>query len=127
MNNGFINFLLTDTYFREVLKSILIQGINFGRSQLGRKQKVLIEFISANPTGPLSVAHGRQAAVGDALCNILEFLGFRLEREYYLNDEGNQIELLGKSIEARFNEVKNDIVTEKQNTLAFIGFNADVP
>lgn len=102
---GFINFFLTDSYFRRVLKEVLMLGDNFGRSNLGCKRKVLIEFLSANPTGPLSVAHARQAAVGDALCNILEFLGFRVKREYYLNDEGNQIGLLGKSIEARFREL----------------------
>jgi len=103
---GFINFFLTDSYFRKVLKEILLIGNNFGRSNLGRKRKVLVEFVSANPTGPLSVAHARQAAVGDALCNILEFLGFSLKREYYLNDEGNQIDLLGQSIEARFMELR---------------------
>ena len=102
---GFINFFLTDNYFRRVLKDILILGNNFGRNNLGCKRKVLMEFVSANPTGPLSIAHARQAAVGDALCNILEFLGFRVKREYYLNDEGNQIDLLGKSIEARFREL----------------------
>jgi arginyl-tRNA synthetase len=105
---GFINFFLTDNYFRRVLKQTLIQGDNFGRSSLGQGQRVLVEFVSANPTGPLSVAHARQAAVGDALCNILEFLGSSVKREYYLNDEGNQIELLGKSIEARFKELQGE-------------------
>jgi arginyl-tRNA synthetase len=105
---GFINFLLTDNYFRRVLKDIIAQGDDFGCSNLGRNRKVLVEFVSANPTGPLSVAHARQAAVGDALSNILEFLGFKTKREYYLNDEGNQVELLGKSIEARFNELQGE-------------------
>ena len=104
---GFINFFLTDNYFRKVLKEILILGENFGRSNLGGKQKVLVEFVSANPTGPLSVAHARQAAVGDTLCNVLKFLGFRVRREYYLNDEGNQIDLMGKSIEARFKQLQD--------------------
>ncbi len=103
---GFINFFLTDNYFYKVLKEIIIRGDNFGCSNLGHKQKVLVEFVSANPTGILSVAHARQAAVGDALSNILRFLGFRLKREYYLNDEGNQIDLLGKSIEVRFKELQ---------------------
>ncbi|MFH1577572.1 MAG: arginine--tRNA ligase, partial [Candidatus Omnitrophota bacterium] len=102
---GFINFFLSDNYFHKVLKGILDSGNNFGRGILGSKQNVLVEFVSANPTGPLSVAHARQGAVGDALCNILEFLGFKLKREYYLNDEGNQIRLLGKSIEARLCEL----------------------
>jgi arginyl-tRNA synthetase len=105
---GFINFFLTDNYFRKVLREVLTLGDNFGSSSLGRKQKVLVEFVSANPTGTLSVAHARQAAVGDALCNILKFLGFSLKREYYLNDEGSQIDLLGKSIEARFRELRGE-------------------
>ena len=106
---GFINFFLTDDYFRKVLREILILGDNFARSNLGLKRKVLVEFVSANPTGPLSIAHARQAAVGGALCNILESLGFRPEREYYLNDEGRQIHLLGKSIEARFRELQGGV------------------
>lgn len=107
---GFINFFLTEYYFRKVLKEVIRLGNNFGRSNLGRKKKVLLEFVSANPTGPLSVAHARQAAVGDALGNILEFLGFKIKREYYINDEGNQINLLGKSIEARFKELLGESV-----------------
>jgi len=105
---GFINFFLTDNYFRRVLKDIIAQGDDFGCSNLGRNRKVLVEFVSANPTGPLSVAHARQAAVGDALSNVLEFLGFKTKREYYLNDEGNQVELLGKSIEARLKELQGE-------------------
>ncbi len=105
---GFINFFLTDSYFRKVLRKIIRLGNDFGRSYLGSKQKVLVEFVSANPTGPLSIAHARQAAVGDALCNILKFLGFKVKREYYLNDEGNQINLLGRSIEARLKELQGE-------------------
>ena len=103
---GFINFFLTDNYFHKVLKEIFILGDNFGRSNLGRRRRVLVEFVSANPTGPLSVAHARQAAVGNALCNILKFLGFSLKREYYINDQGKQINLLGESIQARLNELQ---------------------
>ncbi|MDD2703651.1 MAG: arginine--tRNA ligase [Candidatus Omnitrophica bacterium] len=98
---GFINFYLKDDYFRGQLKDILSQKSDFGRSDAGAGKKVLIEFVSANPTGPLSVAHARQAAVGDALANVLSFLGFSVQREYYLNDEGNQINILGRSIETR--------------------------
>jgi arginyl-tRNA synthetase len=98
---GFINFYLKDAYFYGQLKEILFKKNNFGRSDVGAGKNVLIEFVSANPTGPLSVAHARQAAVGDALANVLAFLGFSVQREYYLNDEGNQINILGKSIETR--------------------------
>ncbi|MFC1592482.1 arginine--tRNA ligase [Candidatus Omnitrophota bacterium] len=103
---GFVNFSLDKKYFQYILKEIIRSGDNFGRNQSGRGKKLLIEFVSANPTGPLSVAHARQAAVGDALSKILKFSGFSVKREYYLNDEGNQINLLGKSIEARFKELK---------------------
>ncbi|MFH1339007.1 MAG: arginine--tRNA ligase [Candidatus Omnitrophota bacterium] len=102
---GFVNFCLTENFFRKVLKEIVSLGGDFGRSRLGRGHKILVEFVSANPTGPLSIAHARQAAVGDALCNILAFLGFSVKREYYLNDEGNQINLLGESIQARLKEL----------------------
>ncbi len=103
--NGFINFYLTDAYFYGRLKDIIIKGEDFAKSDTAKSQKVLVEFVSANPTGPLSVAHARQAAVGDALANILDFSGFKVQREYYLNDEGNQINILGESIELRLKEL----------------------
>jgi arginyl-tRNA synthetase len=102
---GFINFYFYDKYFYEQLKNIIIKGIDALRPNLGKSKKVLIEFVSANPTGPLSVAHARQAAVGDVLANILNFLGFKVKREFYLNDEGNQINILGNSIELRLKEL----------------------
>jgi arginyl-tRNA synthetase len=83
-------------------------GTEFGRSKEGKGKKVLVEFVSANPTGPLSVAHARQAAVGDALANILAYLGFDVKKEYYLNDEGNQINTLGKSVEMRLKELNGE-------------------
>ena len=102
---GFINLFLTPAFFHAVLREILEQAGRYGCCSLGKGQKALVEFVSANPTGPLSVAHGRQAAVGDALANILEFAGYEVAREYYLNDEGTQIDLLGASILARAREV----------------------
>ncbi|MBU1871899.1 MAG: arginine--tRNA ligase, partial [Candidatus Omnitrophica bacterium] len=90
-------------------------GENYASNQLCGKGKFLVEFLSANPTGPLSVAHARQAAVGDVLCNILQFLGVKLKREYYLNDEGNQINLLGDSIAARLKELKQEAYTLPEN------------
>jgi arginyl-tRNA synthetase len=103
--SGFINFFFHENYLYETLRGILKARDNFGRADISGKKKVQIEFVSANPTGPLSVAHARQAAVGDALANILSFLGFNVTREYYVNDEGLQIELLGKSIKARYDEL----------------------
>jgi arginyl-tRNA synthetase len=108
--DGFINFYLSETYFYEQLKNIIIKEEDFAKSNIGKAKNVLLEFVSANPTGPLSIAHARQAAVGDALANILEFLGFKVQREYYLNDEGNQINILGKSIELRLKELSGQTI-----------------
>jgi arginyl-tRNA synthetase len=102
---GFINFYLNDDYFYEHLKDLLVKGSDALRPDLGKGQSVLVEFVSANPTGPLSVAHARQAAVGDCLANILDFLNFKVKREYYLNDEGNQIDILGRSVDLRLKEL----------------------
>lgn len=105
---GFINFYFSDNYFYKQVKNLVTKGSDYLKIDLGRKKNVLIEFVSANPTGPLSVAHARQAAVGDALANILDFLGFKIKREYYLNDEGNQIDILGRSVELRLKELKGE-------------------
>jgi len=105
---GFINFYLSDKYFYAQIKDIITSGKNSLKLDIGKKKPVLIEFVSANPTGPLSVAHARQAVVGDVLANILAFLGFKVKREYYLNDEGNQINILGRSIELRLKELNGE-------------------
>ncbi len=102
---GFVNFYFSGEYFRRRLQAILEQGGESFRSRRGAGRKVLIEFVSANPTGSLSVAHARQAAVGDALANIMRMSGYDAHREYYLNDEGNQINILGRSIELRLREL----------------------
>ena len=99
---GFLNFWLNKEFLYELLRDIEKQNEKFGRNQTGRGAKVNIEFVSANPTGPLTIAHGRQAALGDALARILEFSGFKVCREYFINDVGTQIELLGKSIRSRY-------------------------
>ncbi|MFH0826464.1 MAG: arginine--tRNA ligase [Candidatus Omnitrophota bacterium] len=112
---GFINFYLEDGYFYEQLKDLLTRGDEALKADLGRGKTVLIEFVSANPTGPLSVAHARQAAVGDSLANILDFLNFKVKREYYLNDEGNQIEILGRSVELRLKELEGEKIDFPQD------------
>lgn len=99
---GFMNFYLSKSYLSKVLLEIKREKNNYGRSSIGRGVKLQVEFVSANPTGPLTIAHGRQAAIGDSLANILQFLGYRVTREYYLNDEGNQMNILGASIRARY-------------------------
>lgn len=95
---GFINFYLSLEGFYSFLGDVFSQTENYGRSQFGQGKKFCLEFVSANPTGPLTVAHGRQAAVGDTLVNILKAVGFDAKKEYYVNDEGNQINILGRSI-----------------------------
>jgi len=101
---GFVNLFLSRQALTQILRQINRQKTRYGTSRLGQGRAVLIEFVSANPTGPLSVAHGRQAAVGDALARILRSQGSRVTTEYYLNDEGRQIDLLGESLRARYLE-----------------------
>ncbi len=105
---GFVNFYFNEQYFYNQLKDLIIRGKDYLRSTCGNQKKVLIEFVSANPTGSLSVAHARQAAVGDCLANILDFMGFDVRREYYLNDEGNQINILGRSVGLRMKELAGE-------------------
>ncbi|MEA3328276.1 MAG: arginine--tRNA ligase [Candidatus Omnitrophota bacterium] len=102
---GFINFFLNVRYLYNVLFEIKRSNKNYGRSNIGRRRRVQVEFVSANPTGPLTIAHGRQAAVGDSLANILRVNGYRVSKEYYINDQGSQIELLGSSVKARYFEI----------------------
>ncbi|MDD5130385.1 MAG: arginine--tRNA ligase [Candidatus Omnitrophica bacterium] len=112
---GFVNFYLKENYFYDKLKVIIAQGKAALRSTNGAGRKVLIEFVSANPTGSLSVAHARQAAVGDCLANILAFIGFDVQREYYLNDEGNQINILGGSVDLRLKELQGQKIEFPEN------------
>ncbi len=99
---GFINFTIKPSRWLEVLNEIVVQGEVFGRSDPGAGRRVQIEFVSANPTGPLHVGHGRWAAVGNAMANLLVATGYQVEREYYNNDAGRQVKLLGRSIYARY-------------------------
>lgn len=99
---GFINLVLSDEAWRDALSGALREGDRFGSSRRGKDAKVLVEFVSANPTGPLHVGHGRGAAIGDALARILRFSGYEVDTEYYVNDVGNQMEKLGSSLYARY-------------------------
>lgn len=101
---GFINFFLKDFAWQNVVDDVLNEGSDFGRSTVGKGKKCNLEFVSANPTGPLHIGHGRGAAVGDVLANVLSFAGFEICREYYINDFGNQIDKLGQSLQARYLE-----------------------
>jgi arginyl-tRNA synthetase len=98
---GFLNLFLADAWYRDALRDVLEAGDEFGGAPAGTGERVLVEFVSANPTGPLTAAGGRHAAYGDALARILEFRGDEVEREYYINDHGTQVRKLGESIRAR--------------------------
>jgi arginyl-tRNA synthetase len=102
---GFINFFLTTDAYAQELASVHELGDRYGRSNLGRGERVMVEFVSANPTGPLHVGHGRQAAYGATLSNILSAVGFDIAREYYINDAGRQVEILAVSTWLRYLEI----------------------
>lgn len=98
---GFINFFLSSSSSQAVIQRILQQGADFGRSDVGEGRKVQVEFVSANPTGPLHVGHGRGAAVGDSICRLLAITGWDVSSEFYYNDAGQQIDNLALSVQAR--------------------------
>jgi arginyl-tRNA synthetase len=102
---GFINLTLKPHVWSEELRVVLAAGSDYGRSDIGAKEKVNVEYVSANPTGPMHVGHGRGAVFGDALANLLEFAGFDVTREYYINDAGSQVDLLARSAFLRYREV----------------------
>lgn len=101
---GFINFFFHPRAWHQVLIDILRDPRGFGRPDLGKGRRIQVEFVSANPTGPLHIGHGRGAATGDALANILDACGYAVEREYYINDAGNQMDTLGRSLYYRYQE-----------------------
>lgn len=104
---GFINFTISKKEWLNLVGDILADRSNYGQSRLGADQKLLVEFVSANPTGPLHLGHGRGAAYGDTLCNILSRCGYEVIREFYINDAGRQVRLLGESIFSRWQQLKN--------------------
>ncbi|MEZ5661539.1 MAG: arginine--tRNA ligase [Burkholderiaceae bacterium] len=105
---GFINLHVQPAFKRAVVGEVLRQGADFGRGDSGRGRTVIVEFVSANPTGPLHVGHGRQAALGDSLCALLEACGWHVHREFYYNDAGAQIDNLARSVQARARGLEPD-------------------
>jgi arginyl-tRNA synthetase len=99
---GFINFYMNNAYLTDLIPTVLEAGEKYGETTVGGRQKIQVEFVSANPTGDLHLGHARGAAVGDSLCNILDKAGYEVSREYYINDAGNQINNLAYSVEARY-------------------------
>ena len=113
---GFINITLSNFSWHGLLSAILVSGVNFGKSGMGSSQKVNVEFVSANPTGPLHVGHTRGAVFGDALANLLAYSGYDVTREYYINDGGSQVDVLARSIFLRYQEAFGKEVVFEEGT-----------
>ena len=99
---GFINFFLADNYYADIVADVLEKGEDYGRSDFGEGKKVLVEFVSANPTGPMHIGNARGGALGDCLAAVLDATGHYVEREFYINDAGNQINKFGLSLDMRY-------------------------
>ena len=107
---GFINFFINTLSWHSVLRKIHQEDVVYGASNIGNGRKIQVEFVSSNPTGPLHVGHGRGAAVGDSVANILRFCGYDVQKEYYINDSGRQINTLGQSVYLRYRELMGEII-----------------
>lgn len=107
---GFINFKFTSAFYQSQLEEVAREGARYGRSDIGRDVKTNVEFVSANPTGPLHPGHGRNAAIGDTVANLLEWTGHDVTREYYFNNAGNQMQSLALSLHARYRQLLGDDV-----------------
>lgn len=99
---GFLNFFLNNQFYVDVVKEVITEGKNYGHSDFGQNKKVMIEFVSANPTGPMHMGNARGGALGDCLASVMSAAGYNVWREFYVNDAGNQIEKFGNSLEARY-------------------------
>ena len=102
---GFINFTFSKAYLYSEMNALMRDGLVFLRSDIGKGRRVQVEFVSANPTGPLHLGHGRGAAVGNALSNLLKAGGYKVEKEFYVNDAGRQVRLLGMSVFAKYKQL----------------------
>lgn len=112
---GFLNFQIKDDFWRQILLQIQEQREKYGCLDIGRGKKVQVEFVSANPTGPLHIGHARGAVVGDVLSNLLGASGYQVSREYYINDAGNQMNNLGKSVLYRYREILGEKIEFPEN------------
>ncbi|MES9849297.1 MAG: arginine--tRNA ligase [Candidatus Thiodiazotropha sp.] len=112
---GFINFTLTATAYHSLIPAIIEQGHGYGRSELGKGKRIQVEFVSANPTGPLHVGHGRGAAYGSVVADLLQVIGFDVHREYYVNDAGRQMDILATSVWLRYLELCDETLTFPAN------------
>ena len=102
---GFINFFLSDKYYADIINDVVNLGDAYGDSKFGENKKVLVEFVSANPTGPMHIGNARGGALGDCLAAVLHHAGYNVEREFYINDAGNQINKFGLSLDLRYQQI----------------------
>jgi arginyl-tRNA synthetase len=109
---GFINIRLSTGYWQQLLSAMVSEGLNYGRSKVGAGHKANVEYVSANPTGPMHVGHCRGAVVGDALANLMDFAGYDVTKEYYINDAGSQIDVLARSVFLRYREALGETIGE---------------
>ena len=111
---GFLNFFISPLWFNETVGEVISSGGDYGKTELGKGKRVLVEFVSANPTGPMHIGNARGGALGDSLSSVLQFAGYEVEREFYVNDAGNQIEKFGKSLSIRYMQIadgnKSDVI-----------------
>ena len=119
---GFINFRLADRWYADVLRAVTGEGADYGRSDIGHGQKVMVEFVSANPTGPMHMGNARGGVLGDALASVLSRAGYQVWREFYVNDAGNQIEKFANSIDARYQQL---LLGEEQVVFPEDGYHGD--
>lgn len=105
---GFINFFFRKDWLYKVVDVILTEGDDYGKVNIGNGKKVMVEFVSANPTGPMHMGNARGGALGDCLANLLKWAGYNVTKEFYVNDAGNQIEKFGQSLEIRYRQLKGE-------------------
>ena len=105
---GFLNFFLAPSYYAAAVEAVLAGGDRYGRSSYGQGKKVLVEFVSANPTGPMHIGNARGGALGDGIASVLDWAGYRVDREFYVNDAGNQINTFGLSLDLRYQQLYKD-------------------
>ena len=105
---GFMNFFLGKKWFADTVEDVISEKENYGRTDFGKGKRVLVEFVSANPTGPMHIGNARGGAIGDCLASVLDWAGYKAEREFYVNDAGNQIEKFGKSLSLRYMQLCSD-------------------
>ena len=122
---GFVNFFLRAESNNEVISLVREQGEAFGRSESGAGKRVQVEFVSANPVGPMHIGHGRWAALGDSLCNVMEHAGYDVQREYYINDHGSQMDVFGRSISERYLQLMGLVESEGDVDAAYRLLEAD--